>query len=103
MSDSTESGDIVDERTAGSAESVVEADTCRQAQKTLQDPLCDAGKGASAVTFEGQKVLAGPKDRLGCACRIGVRCACCPASFLRCGRTIVAPKASTAEAKARPA
>ncbi len=64
MSDSTGSGDIVDERTAGSTELVVEADTGRQAQKTLQDAFFDAGKGPGAVAFVGQDVLTGPKDRL---------------------------------------
>ena len=52
MVDSTGSGEIVDQRTAGATKLVVEADAYRQAQQALGDAL--------AVAFEGQQVLAGP-------------------------------------------
>src|SRR5487761_2172243 len=64
MIDSTESGDIVDQRTAWSAELVIEHDAGGQGEKTLEDALPDTGEGTRAVAFEGQDVLAGPKDRL---------------------------------------
>jgi len=63
MIDSTDSGDIVDQCAAWSAELVVEANAGSQAQKTLQDALLDARKGAGAMAFEGEQVLASPKDR----------------------------------------
>lgn len=59
MTDSTESGHIVNERATGSTEFVVKADTSREAQTALQDTFFDAGKGAGAVTLEGQDVFAG--------------------------------------------
>jgi hypothetical protein len=61
MSDSTGSGDIVDERTAGSTELAGEADIGRQSQKTLQDRCFDAGKCPGAAAFEGQVILAGAR------------------------------------------
>ena len=64
MIDSTESGDIVDQRTAGATQLVIEHDAGRQREKTLEDALPDTGEGTRAVAFEGQDVLAGPKDRL---------------------------------------
>lgn len=59
MIDSTESGHVVHQRAAGSAELMVEADTGREAQKALGDALPDAGKGTRAVALEGQDVFAG--------------------------------------------
>jgi len=39
MIDSTESGDIVDQRTAGSTEPVIERDAGGQGEKALEDAL----------------------------------------------------------------
>jgi hypothetical protein len=64
MVDSTESGDIVDESAAGSAELVIEHDAGRQREKALQYALPDAGEDTRAVAFAGEDVLTGPKDRL---------------------------------------
>ena len=64
MSDSTGSGDVVDECAAGAAELVVEGDAGREAEEALQDAFFDAGEGAGAVAFEGEQVFAGVEDRL---------------------------------------
>jgi hypothetical protein len=64
MIDSTDSGDVVDQCTAGPTELVVETDARGQAQKTPQDVLFDAGNGPGSVALEGEQVLAGPKVRL---------------------------------------
>ena len=57
MIDSTSSGDVVDQRTAGATQLVVEHDAGRQRQKALGDALPDAGEGAGPMAFEGQDVL----------------------------------------------
>src|SRR5574340_1112164 len=64
MVDSTRSGDIVDERAAGTPELVVEADASSEAEEALQDPFAQTGQRAGAVALECQQVLAGPEDRL---------------------------------------
>ena len=59
MIDSTESGHVVDQRTAGATQLVVEHDAGRKCQKALQDALPDVGEGAGPMAFQGQDVLAG--------------------------------------------
>ncbi len=61
MIDSTGSGHVVDQRTTRATELVVEGNTCGKREKALQEAFSDAGKGARAVTLEGQDVLAARK------------------------------------------
>lgn len=55
---------VIDERPAGTTELVVEADTGRQAQKALQNPLREASHTTGAMAFQGEDVLEGPEDGL---------------------------------------
>src|ERR687890_751187 len=64
MVDSARLGAVVDERTGGASELVVEGDGGGQAAEALQDAFAQAGQGAGAVAFEGEQVFAGPEDRL---------------------------------------
>src|SRR4029453_16650631 len=64
MSDSTGSGDVVDECAAWAAELVVEGDAGGEGEEALEDAFSDAGEGAGAVAFECEQVFAGPEDRL---------------------------------------
>src|ERR1700681_3236394 len=64
MSDSTRSGDVVDECAAGAAELVVEADAGGEGEEALDDAFSEALEGAGAVAFEGEQVFAGREDRL---------------------------------------
>src|ERR1017187_5207427 len=64
MIDSTESRAVVDERTTGAGELVVECDGGGEAEEALQDALSEPGKSPCAVAFEGEDVLARPEDRL---------------------------------------
>jgi hypothetical protein len=83
MVDSTGSGEIVGQRTAGATKLVVEADAYRRTQQALGDAL--------AVAFGGRQILAGPRACLGTLPDIEARCARCPTSFLPRGRTMAAP------------
>jgi hypothetical protein len=53
---------VVDESPAGPLQLIVETDAGGQAEKTLQDPLFEARKRASSMTFEREDVFAGPED-----------------------------------------
>src|SRR5436305_1397149 len=64
MSDSTGSGDVVDECAAGAAELVVEGDAGGEGEEALEDAVSDAEQGAGAVAFEREQLFAGPEDRL---------------------------------------
>src|ERR1700748_3286336 len=64
MSDSTRSGDIVDECAAGAAELVVEGDAGGECEEALENAFFDASEGAGAVTFEREEGFSGPEDRL---------------------------------------
>src|ERR1700688_965150 len=64
MTDSTRSGDIVDECAARAAELVVEDDAGGECEEALEDAFFDACEGSCAVAFEGEEVFAGPEDRL---------------------------------------
>src|ERR1700737_471606 len=102
MVDSTLLGDVVDECAAGAAELVIEADAGGEAEEALQDPFAQAGEGAAAVAFEGDRSLQVEKiDSI--RWRIGARCRPWPGSSLRLGRTIVASSRATFWAKSRPA
>src|SRR5258708_2032432 len=63
MSDSTSSGDIVDECAAWSAELVVEGDAGGEGEETLEDAFSEAVEGTGAVAFEREEVFAGREDR----------------------------------------
>ena len=63
MSSSTVSGDVVDEGSAGSAESVVECDGCGEGEEACVDAGSEAVEGAGSVAFEGEQVSAGLEDR----------------------------------------
>src|SRR6516165_772246 len=63
MSDSTRSGDVVDECAAGASELVVEDDAGGEAEEALEDAFSEALDGAGAVPLEGEEVFAGPEDR----------------------------------------
>src|SRR5579871_1766122 len=64
MIDSTRSRAVVDERTAGPAELMVEADGGGEREQALQDALSEAGEGPGAVALERECPLAAPEDRL---------------------------------------
>jgi hypothetical protein len=70
MSDSTGSGDVVDECAGWAAELVVEGDAAGEAEEALEDAFFDAVEGAGAVAFEGEQVFA--EDR-SIRCRMGAR------------------------------
>src|ERR1700676_3034642 len=63
MSDSTSSGDVVDECAAWAPELVVEGDAGGEGEEALEDAFSEAVEGAGAVAFEGEEVFAGPEDR----------------------------------------
>jgi len=62
MIDSTPLSVVVDQSPAGTAQLVVEADACSQAEKALQYALVETGQGACSVAFQGEDVLAGVEN-----------------------------------------
>src|SRR5579875_1775054 len=64
MSSSTGSGGVVNDRAAGTAEKVVEADRGGDGQQPTGDPGAEAVQGAGAVSFEGEDVFEGFEDAL---------------------------------------
>lgn len=64
MSDSTRSRDVVDERAAGSAESVVERDGRAEREEARGQASAKVGQGPRAVALEREDVLGRPEDRL---------------------------------------
>jgi hypothetical protein len=54
---------VINERPAGTAQLVVEADAGRQTQEALQYALPKASQRAGSVTLESKDILAGPEDR----------------------------------------
>ena len=64
MSSSTDSGDVVDQGAAGSAESVVECDRGGEGEEACGDAGAEAVQGAGAVAFEAEQVFAGLEDGL---------------------------------------
>src|ERR1700684_3484034 len=55
---------VVDERSTGAPELVVQRDGSGERQQPLQDPLPESSEGASAVALQGERSLAAPEDRL---------------------------------------
>src|SRR5213596_934745 len=64
MIDATRLGGVVDDRAAGSAELVVEADACGEREQPGRDPGEEVAWCARPVRFEREQVLAGVEDRL---------------------------------------
>ena len=72
MSDSTGSGDVVDECAAGAAELVVECDAGGEGEDALEDAFFDPEQGAGAVASSVSSSLQVQKiDSI--RCRIGAR------------------------------
>jgi hypothetical protein len=81
---------------------VVERDCGGEAAEALEDAFPQALEGAGAVAFEGEDVFAGPEDRFDAlADRSEVRSVTRFVSAA--GRMIVASRAATTVANARPA
>jgi len=61
----TASGAVVDKGTTGTPQTMVEADASRETEEARHD--AQPRHGARSVALQGEQVLAGPEDRLGCA------------------------------------
>ena len=91
MSGATVSGGVAGEGSAWAAELVVECDRGGECCEACGEADTEVLQGASAVTLEGEDVLAGPEDALDAlAYRCEVRTA--PGLVLRRGRMIFASR-----------